>query len=118
MSAVLQKELEHLPEGFSAPTEVFGEEPVGLVGGLVLCTVFGAGGFAAAVYAMAAHEWGTWILWVAGGFAVFTLLGLSWFMLTNRRVLICPEGFVEVSIWGARGCAWEYIHGVWQKVTD
>src|SRR4051812_25871558 len=93
------QDLRHVPEGFSAPTHVFHDDLPGPIGALIICLVLSGGGAAAALYCIIALGWGLWCLGAAAVFAVLCFCGGVYGLCVGYfRVLVCPEGFVEVSI--------------------
>jgi hypothetical protein len=108
-----------LPPGFSAPTKVIGDEPVGVGTGALAWGCISVLGAAIAAAAVWIFDWSG--LCCFGGAAVFTVfaaLAMLWVGLTQQRVLICPEGFVHITNWSTRGCLWDDVADVRQRLTD
>jgi hypothetical protein len=106
---------EHTVNGFGAPTRVFTQScpESGVV--IIVNTLICGGGVAAALYLFSLGWPPLNCLVPAVGFALLGVCLQGWVARTSAdRVLVCPEGFVEISAHGHRTCRWEEIDAIWE----
>jgi hypothetical protein len=106
-------------DGFGPPTRVFRPTGWNASTAVLVNTLVYGGGIAAALYLLSLGWSPLSCLVPAAGFALLGAGLRGWYAgRTDERVLLCPEGFIEVTAQAVRACRWDEIEAVFESPNE